>query len=249
MRNSWLSIIVFLTLSVTLSCTHSYRAGVVVYQQYPINSSLQKDANLQSVIKPYRDSIDQTMNTIVGLAEEPLEKSMPQSSLGYFMADAFLVMARNKFQSAVDLAIMNYGGIRLTQLPAGKVTTGKIFELMPFDNILVLQKLKGAELQVFLDHIAWRGGWPVAGMTMRIKDKKAVDIMINGKPLNPLAIYTTATSDFLANGGEDAAMLRAIPQETKGYLMRDALFDYINLLKSQGKNITATREIRVIHAE
>ena len=73
--------------------------------------------------------------------------------------------------------------------------------------------------------------------------------MIGGKPLDLSATYTTANSDFVANGGDDAAMLRRIPQQNVGYLMRDAIFDYIKLLKSQGKNIRPITEIRVTNAE
>ncbi len=249
MRPISVSIIVFLLLSAILSCTSAYRPGSMAYQQYRITDTHPKDSLLQSVIKPYSDSVNRSMNSVVGMADETLEKSMPRSTLGYFMTDAYLHMAAQKFQTTVDVAFMNYGGIRLTQLPAGSITTGKIFELMPFDNLLILQRLKGTELQVLLDLIAAKGGWPVAGMTMQIKNKKAVNVMIGGKPLNPSAMYVTANSDFVANGGDDAAMLRTIPQQNVGYLMRDALFDYIQWLKSQGKNITATKEVRVTYAE
>lgn len=54
-------------------------------------------------------------------------------------------------------------------MPKGDVTRGRIFEIMPFDNLLILQKLKGTVLQEFLDIIATDGGWPVAGITMQIK--------------------------------------------------------------------------------
>lgn len=189
------------------------------------------------------------MNAIVGHAEIAMDKKMPESLLGNFMADAFLAMAKEKFNTQVDVALMNYGGIRLTQLPAGPVTRGKIFELMPFDNLLVLQRLKGSELQVLLDLMAARGGWPVAGMKMQIKDKKAVNVTIGWQPLDPAKIYVVANSDFLANGGDDLHVLRTIPQENKGYLMRDALFDYIEELKKRGKNIGAAIENRVSNAE
>jgi hypothetical protein len=43
--------------------------------------------------------------------------------------------------------------------------------------------MKGSVLQQFLDLTAARGGWPVAGITMHIKDNKAVDVMINGSHL------------------------------------------------------------------
>ena len=43
---------------------------------------------------------------------------------------------------------MNHGGIR-SYIPKGNITTGKIFELMPFDNLIVLQEVKGSVLQQF----------------------------------------------------------------------------------------------------
>jgi 2',3'-cyclic-nucleotide 2'-phosphodiesterase (5'-nucleotidase family) len=86
-------------------------------------------------------------------------------------------------------------------------------------------------------------------MTMQIKDKKAINVLINGKALDPTATYTVVNSDFIANGGDNAEMLRAIPQITNGYLMRDAIFDYIKKLKGQGKNITAHIENRVTNAQ
>jgi 2',3'-cyclic-nucleotide 2'-phosphodiesterase (5'-nucleotidase family) len=189
------------------------------------------------------------MNGVVGIAEKNLDKKQPESTLGNFMVDAFLSMAAEKYNTHVDVAFLNYGGIRLTQLPAGNVTTGKIFELMPFDNLLILQKLKGDVLQQFLDLTAAKGGSPVAGITMQIKDKKAVNVMIGGKPLDPNTTYTTVNSDFIANGGDNADMLRTVPQISNGYLMRDAILDYIKKLKSQGKNINANIENRVTNAQ
>ena len=189
------------------------------------------------------------MNDVVGIADISLDKKQPESTLGNFMVDAFLSMAADKYNTKVDVAFLNFGGMRLTQIPAGDVTNGKIFELMPFDNLLILQKLKGDVLQQFLDLTAARGGYPMAGLTMQIKDKKAVNVMIGGKPLDPNTTYTTVNSDFIANGGDNADMLRTIPQITNGYLMRDAIFDYIKKLKSQGKNISANIENRVTNAQ
>ena len=97
------------------------------------------------------------MNDVVGIADISLEKKQPECTLGNFMVDAFLTMAAEKYNTKVDAAILNYGGMRLTQLPAGNVTNGKIFELMPFDNLLILQKLKGAVVQQLLDLAAGNG--------------------------------------------------------------------------------------------
>ena len=87
-----------------------------------------------SVMKPYSDSVNKSMNDILGIADITLEKKSPEGTLGNFMVDAFYTMAREKHNMAVDVAFINYGGIRLTQLPAGNVTRGKIFEMMLLFN-------------------------------------------------------------------------------------------------------------------
>jgi 2',3'-cyclic-nucleotide 2'-phosphodiesterase (5'-nucleotidase family) len=108
---------------------------------------------------------------------------------------------------------------------------------MPFDNILVLQKMKGSELQQFLDRTTGREGWPMTGIEMDISEKKAVNIRVGNKPLDVNAIYTIANVDFLANGGENLDMLKAIPQINNGYLVRDAIFDYIKKFTQRNKPI------------
>ncbi|HYC41065.1 MAG TPA: 5'-nucleotidase C-terminal domain-containing protein [Chitinophagaceae bacterium] len=243
------NLILPLVLGIFFSCSTVYQARSLEYSLYQVNSSRGTDSSLWRMLEPYGDSIRASMSQVVGIAEKNLDKGQPESELGNFVVDAFLTMARKQYATQVDIAIMNHGGIRLTQLAAGPVTRGKIFELMPFDNLLILQKLSGSVLQQFLDLAAGRGGWPVAGMTMQIMDGKAVNVRVGGRPLDPSATYTVANSDFIANGGDNADMLRGIPQISNGYLMRDALFDYIAWLKSQGKNISAAIGNRVTNAQ
>ncbi len=238
-----------LIIATGISCNTSYQSQSLQYKGYRVTDSVQKDVTVQALLQPYSDSVNKSMNDVVGYAPVTMDKGQPECTLGNFMADAFLVMAKEKYNTPIDAAFLNHGGIRLNQLPAGNVTRGKIFELMPFDNLLILQKLTGEQVQQFLDLTARAGGWPVAGITMQIKDKKAVNIMIGGKPLDPNATYTTVNSDFLANGGDNAEMLRPIPQITNGYLMRDAIFDYIKKLKASGQDITGKIEKRVTHAQ
>jgi len=248
-RNFSIYFIIPLFVIATTSCKTTYESHSIQYETYRINDSLQKDESVISFLQPYSVSVNARMNEVVGVADISLDKKQPESTLGNFMVDAYFIMAKEKYAVKVDGAVMNYGGIRLTQLPAGNVTNGKIFELMPFDNLLILQKLKGSVLQQVLDLAAINGGWPIAGMSMQIKDKKAINIKIDGQPIDLNATYTIANSDFLANGGDNLSMLKGIPQITNGYLMRNALFDYINKRKSEGKNIGANIENRVTNAE
>jgi len=248
-KNPLILLLILLPLAGSISCHTSYQASSLQYKTYRVNDKDKTDAFVSSMLKPYSDSVNKSMNDVVGIVDVTLEKKQPEGKLGNFMGDADLAMESEKYDMKVDAAFMNFGGIRLNQLPAGNVTRGKIFELMPFDNLLVLQKLKGDVLQQYLDLVASKGGIPVAGITMQIKEKKAVNVMIGGKPLDPGATYVTVNSDFVANGGDNAEMLRSVPQITNGYLMRDALFDYIIRLKAQGKNITAVTENRVTNAQ
>lgn len=238
-----------LFLLINVSCKTVYQSQSLQHKSYRITAAQAKDSASVQMLKPYTDKVNATMNEVVGVATESLDKTQPEGTLGNFMVDALFTMAAEKYNTKVDAAVVNFGGIRLTQLPAGNVTTGKVFELMPFDNLLILQKLDGKTFQQFLDLTAEKGGWPLAGVTMQIKNKKAINVLIGGKPLDPNATYTLVNSDFIANGGDNADMLRKIPQITNGYLMRDAIFDYIKKLKGQGKNINATIENRVTNAQ
>jgi 2',3'-cyclic-nucleotide 2'-phosphodiesterase (5'-nucleotidase family) len=248
-RNPPFVLFVLIPVFAGLSCNTTYQSQSLQYKSYRINDVQQKDSSLINFLQPYTSTVNKTMNDVIGMADISLDKKQPEGTLGNFMVDAFLVMAAEKYNTKVDAAFVNFGGIRLEQLPAGNITNGKVFELMPFDNLLILQKMKGDVLQQVLDLAAANGGWPVAGMTMQIKDKKAVNVTVGGKPLNTDATYIIANSDFIANGGADADMLRNVPQITNGYLMRDAIMDYIKKLKSQGKNLTAKIENRVTNAQ
>jgi 2',3'-cyclic-nucleotide 2'-phosphodiesterase (5'-nucleotidase family) len=249
MKKNPLVILLFLCIAVITSCNTVYQSQSLHYLSYRINDTQSKDSASILLLKPYSENVNATMEGVIGICEKTLDKQQPEGTLGNFMVDAFLTMARKKYNTSVDVAFVNFGGIRLTQLAAGNITTGKVFELMPFDNLLILQKVKGTVLQQLFDLMAAKGGWPVAGMTMQLKDKKAINVLIGGKPLSPEQEYTIANSDFIANGGDNADMLRPVPQITNGYLMRDAILDYIKLQKENGKNITANIENRVTNAE
>ena len=227
------------------SCATVFTPSHINYTQYPISNQLPKDSVLIAAMHPYKDSVEKNMSQVVGIIDVALSKKQPEGSLGNFMADAVLYMARKKFDTIVHASLINYGGIRIDYLAAGPVTKGRIYELMPFDNILVLQNIKGSVLQQFLNLMAENGGWPVAGITLKIENGKAVNVLIDGASLHSEKIYSIALADYTANGGDNATMFKGIPQKNNGYLVRSALFDYINELKEKGKNISVKEEGRV----
>lgn len=244
----YFSIFIVITgLCLTIACKTVNTPIQLQHKGYRITNQLKADSTLVNMLQPYADSTNKTMNKVIGFATTTLYKKQPESTLGNFLADAMKLMAEKKFETKVDAAFINYGGVRVNYLQKGEITLSNIYEIMPFDNLLILQKVKGDVLQQFLDHIAEKGGWPVAGLTMHIGNKKTKDILIDGKPLDLNGYYVIANSDYIANGGDDAVMLKPIPQINKGYLLRDAFIEYTIQLTQQGKSINSSLEKRIVN--
>lgn len=233
-----------ITIFFALSCNTSYKAENLHYSNYRIQQSFVESKLLTPIIKPYSDSINKLMSEVIGYNESQLEKKRQQNTLGFFMTDAYLEMARRKVDSKVDVAFMNSGGIRLPDLPAGAVTQGKVYELMPFDNLMVLLKVKGSLLKEYLDTLAANDGIIESGMAMQIVNKTAQQVMVGGKPLDLNADYIIAHSDYVAS---NSSMLKGINRSTNGYLLRDAIIDYIKLNHSVGKKVTVNSIDRITY--
>ena len=238
----------FLITSWLFSCQTFYQPQTVKYKDYRLTQTSKQDGALNTVLKPYTDSVNKNMNDIIAVAEEELVKRQPEGSLGNIMADGMLAIAKEKYNQPIDASFINFGGIRLQAIPAGNITRGKLFELAPFDNLIVLQKIEGKVFQQFLNHISSRGGWPTAGMTWQIKNKEAINVLIGRKPLLETSTYTIALVDYVANGGDDCEMLKSISQINNGILFRDAIIAYFSSFTKQGKKIPAITEKRVSNA-
>ena len=225
-----------------VSCSTSYKTENVQYSHYRIQQYDEGSKSLATIIKPYSDSVNKLMNVVIGYNAAQLEKKNERNTLGFFITDAYLEMAKQKFDSKVDAAFMNSGGIRLPEIPTGAITQGKIFELMPFDNLMVLLKVKGSLLKQYLDTLAADEGVIESGITMKIINKTAQEVFVGSKPLDLNGDYTIVHSDYVAM---NSGLLKNINRTTNGYLLRDALLDYVKFLNSQNKKVTVTNIERV----
>lgn len=187
------------------------------------------------------------MNDVMAELGTTLKKEQPDGTLGNFMADAYLSMARKKFDPSADVAFMNNGGIRLNNIQAGPLRRGSIYEVMPFDNLMVIVKITGAQLQQYLDYIAAEGGSGIAGVRMTIRDKKATEVFINDKPIDMAASYTMVNSDYAVNGGGGFNLFKNMPFQKTGYLLRDAILDYSADFKASGKPIIVSSQKRIMN--
>ena len=218
----------------------------VDYQSYSIDGQVKKDTSMLNFLAVYKDSLSKTMNQVIGFSLNGLYKKQPESGLGNFMADAIKEIGQEVFKEKIDAAFVNFGGVR-SYFPKGDITVGHVFELMPFDNLLVLQHVRGDSLLSFMNHIAKKNGWPVSGVTMTIKDSRAANVLINNQPIVADNIYVIANSDYIANGGDDTKMLKSFKLTSKGYLIRDALLTYTKRLTEKGESIDVKLQKRIVY--
>lgn len=230
-----------LSLIIFLSCGRSFQPTSLRYTGYSVSGGAITDTGFAGYLKPYRDSMQQLMSEEVGRLSRRLDIKRPVSTLGNFMCDAYLAMAREKFDPGADISVVKFGGIRRPYLEAGPVTRGHVFEVMPFDNLMVLVTMKGSTLEKFLQELAGEGAG-VAGFTMSIRDKKASNILINGKPLDVAEEYTLVYTDYNYN---NAPVLKDGRLVTTNYLVRDALEDYLRKMKQEGKPVGENLENRL----
>ncbi|ARA94369.1 hypothetical protein AWN76_015235 [Rhodothermaceae bacterium RA] len=215
-----------------------------------ISDSLAPDAALERLIQPYRDHLEATTAEVIGTAAVALTKSEPESLLGNLAADALLAAAQTATGTPADLAVTNNGGLRVS-LPAGPITLGQIYELMPFENTVVVLTLTGAEVDSLARQIARLGGEPIAGWSFRITpDEQAADVRVDGRPLDPNRTYRVATIDYLADGGGGMPALWS-PQARQNtrLLFRDAIAAYIRAQTAAGEALAPRLEGRITRTD
>lgn len=235
-------LVLFLLLS---SCATQYVANKYKYTEEKITAASEADKVLDSIIQPYKLELDKEMNRVIGFADDALTKTQPESDLGTFMCELVLKKSRDYSKQPVDFTFLNHGGIRLPSLPKGDITLGKMIELMPFENRIVIMEVTGLTLDSLFNHMAAKGGWHVSGARYKIKNDQAVDVTIKGEPLQSRGIYTLAVSDYLAQGGDNCTMLKRIPYIDTQKTLREALIEGIEEMTAKGEHIKSVLDGRV----
>jgi 2',3'-cyclic-nucleotide 2'-phosphodiesterase (5'-nucleotidase family) len=192
-----------------------------------------ENAAIENFIKPYREHIDKELSTVLAYAPQTLDKSGEwQSKIGNLFADASLQKGNPVFKartgSNIDICLLNHGGIR-SIIAMGNVTTRTAFEIMPFENNLVVVTLSGDQVLEMAQYIInEKKPHPLSGMTFTIdKSKQPTKILIGGQLFDNSKTYNVATSDYLYNGGDNMIFFK---KGTAVYdldcKLRNVLIDY-----------------------
>lgn len=183
------------------------------------------NAKLAAAFQPYLDKVEAKRKEPTGIraAAKFGRVYRGESALGDLLTDALRTGLH------ADVAFINSGSIR-TDLRAGDILYGDIFEISPFDNIAATVELTGAQIEEALriSTAGDRGFLQTSGLRYTVdaaKDagKPAADrnrlvsiTLADGRPLERDKVYKVAMPDFLANGGDGLQpVVGSLPPERK----------------------------------
>jgi 2',3'-cyclic-nucleotide 2'-phosphodiesterase (5'-nucleotidase family) len=208
----------------------------------PCSSEVVEDSRVGEIIRTNIDELQAKLSEVVGEAVVTLDGERAnvrtkETNLGNIVADVM------RDAGAADLALTNGGGLRAS-INQGPITVGDIFKVLPFDNTLVVLEASGADIKAALERSV--SVYPeqlgaflhVSGLSFefdptKIPGERVVSVNVGNEPLNEKKIYTVATNDFIAAGGDGYDMFKeAKILFSSGEMLRDVFAKYI---KQMGK--------------
>ena len=191
------------------------------------SSDCLQDTVYLAQLAPVKADLEREMNVQIGYAAQDMWVGEPECPMLNWASDALWEAAKRAYPGHVDIAIVNMGGMRCSW-QAGPITRGCVFELMPFDNRLVVLTLQGKEIIELCESFARYGGQGVAGMRVKTVDGQLADVTIGGKDVNPTALYTVATSDYLSGGADHMeALTKYVDYWKSDLLIRDLYLEAV----------------------
>ena len=170
------------TFVILISSCQSYKIVDANSLNLDINKNINELEFEEIELSKYRDSISKEMDKVINHCLISMEVGCPEGLLGNFISDLSILYVRKKFPKSEfnpDFCILNNGGFRST-LNEGEITIGDIFQIMPFDNHLLILEIKGKEMNNLIKYIkdksisniSQKSGVPLSGIRLKIsKDK------------------------------------------------------------------------------
>lgn len=172
------------------------------------NALIEPDPEVSAILADYEEQVAPLLNEVVGVAAHAMEGGygvkgeIGDNALGNLIADS-MASAMDS-----DFAMMNGGGIR-ENLNAGDITYGELFNILPFNNVLVKLEITGAELTEIVNGqltsfygpdfsiSGFRYTWD--GATAKVADITLPD----GSAVDPDATYTLTVNNFMSSSTGD----------------------------------------------
>lgn len=209
------------------------------YELFPVSRYYDNrlDPALVSWMKPFDKAVDKVMHDEIGKSDAAMENGTI-GPLTNWVADMVYELGSRMTNKKVDLAIINKGGVR-QPMPKGNVSRGLMETMLPFTNRILLMEIDGKSLQEGFDVMAQRGGDAISRQANAgMRNGKAVNVTINGQPLDPDRTYLIATIDYLAEGGDNMASFTRGKVIVRSHrLLKEDAISFVKDLTAAGKSI------------
>lgn len=224
------------------------------------------DADVQALVEELAAPIEELRALEIGESATFLNGDrnvcrVEECLMGSIIADAL----RN--ETGAQIAIQNGGGVRAS-IDEGVVTLGEVLTVLPFGNLTSTLELSGADIVAALENGVSRVTLTPDGVIQRVDangrfpqvsgisytfdptqeaGSRIVEVLLeDGTPIDPEAMYTVVTNDFMRNGGDGYSVMaeNAVNAYDFGRPMDQVVADYIAanspVSMEVGGRITAT---------
>jgi 2',3'-cyclic-nucleotide 2'-phosphodiesterase (5'-nucleotidase family) len=166
------------------------------WKHIPIDStSTAPAADVAAAVKHWEDEVSARVDTPLAVSARAFDKREVKG----------LIEQAMRTQTGADFAFMNFGGVR-DIIPKGQLMERNIWDIMPFDNRVVVGTFKGRDLPA---------------------------VVLGGRQVEPGRDYTLAVTDFTAANQSTPENLRTtglkFPHDAG--LLRDVLLDWFRKKK------------------
>ena len=216
-----------------------------------LSDTIEQEKQTENLILPYRKTMDREMDQVIGSLDTTFEqkRTASESLLGNWVAD---VVYHEGYDYAISqkiiknddlcFSLINKGGLRAS-LNKGPITRGEIYELMPFDNEIVIVKISGSRVIELLRYLFNYQGQPIGNANCQLSSNEN-KLFINALMVQFNSPVYVITSDYLAKGGDKMYFFNEPLQYFQsGILMRDALLQEVKVKQ----NIKAPQNYGRIH--
>ncbi len=218
------------------------KLAMAVQWRFLSTSGVAPDPAVAAVVAGYEKQLDEKLNIAVGKTSVELDSRRAtlrtgESNWGNLIANALRQAVK------ADIGLTNGGGIRgdRTYEAGSTLTRRDVLTELPFGNVVVKLELSGADLLAALENGVGRvedkaGRFPqVAGLRFvydpaKDKGSRVISVGIGGQALDRAKLYTVATNDYIANGGDGYGALKGakvVIGAAGGPLMATVVMDYI----------------------
>lgn len=198
---------------------------VLSYRLVPVDATQAPDPQVHEIVERYAAQVRPILDRVIGEVEHQVLNQPDAGSLDRPLGNLVADMLQS--QAGTDVAFYNRGGVR-GYFQSGSLDVRTLHEMFPFNDPIVVLEATGAQLlQVVQEGRNSQAQLSPAGLQASWAADDTVRVSVNGQPLELERLYTIATTNFLATGGDNMSSLVRLRRRKALPFTRDVLQGYI----------------------